>query len=389
MYHEELRNCISMLFPDTAEYHALLDSAAGFIAREIRPFAARIDGEGIFPRENLMKLAETGLPAMPYPRELGGGGFPFPLYVAVVEMLAAGCANTALQLSIQGMVCEGIRKFGTVRQKEQFLCESGLLAGKKLAAFALTEPCCGSDVNAIRTEARLSGDGYVLNGVKTLITSPGEADFILLFAVAEQGISAFIVPRASPGFHLARVIPKLGCKGHRLSEIRLENCIVPAANLLGAPGEGLNYCKHFLNIGRITIGALGVGIAQAAYEKALSYCSERNAFGRSIGEFQLVQGKIAEMATEIQAARLMVYHAAMLREKGREHASAAARAKLFASEMALRVCDNAIQIHGGYGYTDERDVHRHWRDARMLSIGEGTSDILRLLISHLALKEKL
>lgn len=388
MYHEELKNCMSMLFPDRGEFHAALDSAAGFIAREIRPFAARIDGEGIFPRENLRKLAEAGLPALPYPRELGGGGFPFPLYVGVVEMLAAGCANTALQLSIQGMVCEGILKFGTARQKEYFLRDSGLLAGKRLAAFALTEPCCGSDAQAICSEARLTDNNYVLNGVKTLITSPGEADFVLLFAVAEQGISAFIVPGDTPGFRIERVIPKLGCKGHRLSEIRLENCTVPAANLLGAPGEGLRYGKHFLNIGRITIGALGVGIAQAAYEKALSYCGERKAFGRKIGEFQLVQATIADMATEIQAARLLVYHAAMLREKGREHASAAARAKLFASEMALRVCDRAIQIHGGYGYTDECDVHRHWRDARMLSIGEGTSDILRLLIAHLALKER-
>lgn len=388
MYQRELKSCIDMLYPGRDDCHAVLEELAGFVVRQIRPGAARIDREELYPRENLRGLAELGLPALPFRRELGGGGFPWPVYVAAMELLAAGCANTALQLSIQGMVCEGIIRYGTEVQHELFLRHMGLLAGKGLAAFALTEPGCGSDARAIRTEARLSMGNYLLNGVKTLITSPGEADLVVLFAVAEEGISAFLVPVDTPGFQVSRVLPKLGCRGHRLSEIRLENCAVSAANLLGEPGEGLSYGKQFLNSGRITIAALGVGIAQAAYDKALVWSRKRKAFGSSIAEFQLVQAKIADMATEIQAGRLLALHAAMLKERGDDFTAAAAKAKLFCSEMALRVCDHAIQIHGGYGYIDESDVHRHWRDARMLSIGEGTSEILRLLIAHLAIKQE-
>jgi alkylation response protein AidB-like acyl-CoA dehydrogenase len=387
VYHSELKNCIALLYPEAAGYDTLLASLADFIKREIRPGAAIIDREEIYPRENLYRLAERGVPALPFPEELGGGGLPYPIFVAVMEMLAAGCANTALQLSIQAMVCEGILLFGNESQKELFLRQSGLLSGTSLAAFALTEPSCGSDAKAIKTEARLSGDNYLLNGIKTLITSPGEANFIILFAVAEEGISTFIVPTTTPGFQVLKVLPKLGCKGHPLSTIRLENCRVPAANLLGTPGKGLNYGKHFLNCGRITIAALGVGIAQAALDKAVTYSKRRKAFGSSIAEFQLVQEKLADMVTEIQAARLLTFQAAQLKERGLDYTAAAAKAKLFSSEMAQRVCDKAIQIHGGYGYIDGSDVHRHWRDARMLSIGEGTSDMLRLLIAHLTLKE--
>ena len=387
MYHQDLRNCMALLYPSADSYDSLLTSLAEVIKQEIRPGAAAIDREETYPRENLRKLAELGVPALPFPKEMGGGGLPYPVFVAIMEMLAAGCANTALQLSIQAMACEGILLYGDDTQKELFLRQKGLLAGTSLAAFALTEPSCGSDAKAIKTEARLSGDTYLLNGTKTLITSPGEADFIILFAVAEQGISAFIIPTTAPGFRIAMVLPKLGCKGHKLSAISLENCKVPSANLLGAAGKGLEYGKHFLNCGRITIAALGVGIAQAAYTKALEYSRRRKAFGSSISEFQLVQEKLADMLTEIQAARLMTFHAAQLKQSGMEYTSAAAQAKLYSSEMAQRVCDKAIQIHGGYGYIDGSDVHRHWRDARMLSIGEGTSDMLRLLIAHLAIKQ--
>lgn len=387
MYHSEQKDCIALLYPDTENYDTLLASLADVIKREIRPGAAAIDRDEIYPRENLRKLADLGVPALPFPQEIDGGGLPYPVFVAVMEMLSAGCANTALQLSIQAMVCEGILLFGNQSQKELFLRQKGLLAGTSLAAFALTEPSCGSDAKAIKTEASRSGENYLLNGIKTLITSPGEADFIILFAVAEEGISAFIIPRETPGFQVLKVLPKLGCKGHPLSTIRLKNCQVPATNLLGTAGKGLTYGKHFLNCGRITIAALGVGIAQAALDKALAYSKRRKAFGSSISEFQLVQEKIADMVTEIQAARLLTFQAAQLKARGLDYTAAAAKAKLFSSEMAQRVCDKAIQIHGGYGYIDGSDVHRHWRDARMLSIGEGTSDMLRLLIAHLALKE--
>ena len=385
-YINEQRNIIEILFPDAQEYNLILESIGNFIEKEILPTGKKVDVEEIFPRQNLEKVAKQGIFAMPFSGEINGLGLPFPVYIAALEMLAQACANTALQVSIQGMVCEGIRLFGNDKQKNRFLKEEGLVEGKKLAAFALTEPCCGSDAKSIQTRAELSGNNYILNGTKTLITSPGEVDFTLLFARSSNGISSFIIPRDTPGFNVAKVIPKLGFRGHRLSEVRLENCLVAREALLGEEGKGLDYAKHILNSGRLTVAAIAIGIAQAAYQKSLIYSKERKAFGASISEFQLVLEKLANMGTEISAARLLTYYAACLKDKGKNIVSEATQAKLYASEMALQVCDNAIQIHGGYGYTDEYDIHRHWRDARLLTIGEGTSDILRLLIAHLALK---
>jgi alkylation response protein AidB-like acyl-CoA dehydrogenase len=284
------------------------------------------------------------------------------------------------------MVCEGIRLFGDDRQKQQFLLKDGLVEGRHLIAFALTEPCCGSDAKSIQTWAILSGNTYILNGSKTLITNPGEADFLLVFANTEKGLSAFLLPRETPGFEVTAVIPKLGFRGNQLSAIRLNACVVPRENLLGQQGTGLECAKQILNAGRLSIAAIAVGIAQAAYEKALSYSKKRKAFGESIAHFQMIQEKLANALTEITAARLMTYYAASLKDKGEHMVSEVSQAKLFSTEMALRVCDDALQIHGGYGYTDGFDVHRHWRDSRLLTIGEGTSDILRLLIAHLALK---
>lgn len=387
MFTKEQKNIIEMLFPNAEEYNLILENIGNFAEKEILANAKKIDQEEIFPRDNLEKSAKQGIFAIPFPKEYNGLGLPFSLYIAALEMLAKACANTALQVSIQGMVCDGIKLFGNENQKNYFLKEKGLVEGKSLAAFALTEPCCGSDAKSIQTKAELVGNNYVLNGTKTLITSPGEADFILLFARTEKGISSFIVPGDTNGFKVAKLIPKLGFKGHRLSEIHLESCLVSKEYLLGEEGKGFEYAKQILNPGRLTIAAIAIGIAQAAFEKSLSYSKDRSAFGASISDFQLVQEKLADMATEINAARLLTYHAAYLKDKGKNIANEASQAKLFASEMALRVCDNAIQIHGGYGYTDEYDIHRHWRDARLLTIGEGTSDILRLLIAHLTLKE--
>jgi len=386
-YTMEQKSIIEMLFPDAGEYNLMLGSIGDFVEKEILPGAAKIDKEEIFPRLNLEKSEKQGIMAIPFPKDYNGLELAYPLYIAALEMLAKGCSNTALQVSIQGMVCEGIRIFGNKIQKNDFLKEKGLVEGKSLAAFALTEPCCGSDAKSIRTMAGRQGDNYILNGTKTLITSPGEADHILVFARTEKGISSFLVPRKSPGFNVSRVIPKLGFRGHRLSEVHLDNCEIPANNLIGEEGKGLEYAKRILNSGRLTIAAIAVGIAQAAYEKSLLYSRERKAFGGSISQFQLVQEKLADMVTQINAARLLTYYAAYLRDKGRNITPEASQAKLFSTEMALRVCDNAIQIHGGYGYTDEYDIHRHWRDARLLTIGEGTSEILRLLIAHLALKQ--
>ncbi len=384
-YTHEQKNVIEMLFPG-GDYNLILESIGDFTEKEILPKAKKVDNEEIFPRQSLEKVMKQGIMAIPFPLEYNGLGLPYPVYIAALEILAKACANTALQVSIQGMVCEGIRLFGDDIQKNEFLKNKGLVEGKSLAAFALTEPCCGSDARSIQTRAELSGNKYILNGTKTLITSPGEADFILLFARTGNGVSSFLVQRNTHGFNVAKVIPKLGFKGHRLSEVHLENCEVARENLMGEEGKGLEYAKQILNSGRLTIAAIAIGIAQIAYEKSLLYSKERKAFGESISNFQLVQEKIADMITEINAARLLTYYAAYLKDQGKNIVSEASQAKLFATEMALKVCDNAIQIHGGYGYTDEYDVHRHWRDARLLTIGEGTSDILRLLIAHQSLK---
>jgi alkylation response protein AidB-like acyl-CoA dehydrogenase len=386
-YLREQRNVLETLLADTAKYHRVLEALGELAGKEILPHAKKIDQEGIFPRENLERLRGQGIPAIAFPVDLNGLGYPFPVYVTALEMIARACANTALQVSVQGMVCEGIRLFGDERQKNFFLIEKGMVEARSLGAFAITEPCCGSDAKAIQTQAHLSGNAYILNGNKTLITNPGEADFILVFARAEKGISAFIVPRKAAGLEVMKDIPKLGLRGNRLSAMRLEKCEVPKENLLGEEGMGLEYAKQILNTGRITIAAIAVGIAQAAYEKALHYSTGRKAFGESIARFQLVQEKLSDMLTEITAARLLFLYAAALRDRGEEFASEASRAKLFSTEMALRVCDGAIQVHGGYGYIDAYDVHRHWRDARGLTIGEGTSDMLRLFIAHMALKE--
>ncbi len=360
-YIQEQKNVMEMLFP-SGDYNLILQSLGDFAEKEILSDAKKVDSEEIYPRKSLEKVAKQGIMAIPFPLEYNGLGLPYPVYIGALEILAKACANTALQVSIQGMVCEGIRLFGNDKQKNEFLKKNGLVEGKSLAAFALTEPCCGSDARSIQTRAELSGNKYILNGTKTLITSPGEVDFILLFARTDKGISSFLVQRNTPGFNVAKVIPKLGFRGHRLSEVHLENCKIAEENLLGEEGKGLEYAKQILNSGRLTIAAIAVGIAQIAYEKSLLYSKERKVHGENISNFQLVQ------------------------EKGKNIVSEASQAKLFAAEMALKVCDNAIQIHGGYGYTDEYDIHRHWRDARLLTIGEGTSDILRLLIAHQSLK---
>ncbi len=387
-YLQEQRNIIGMLFPDSAHYDALLESIGAFLEKEILPDAKKVDQETMFPRRNLEKVADKGIMAIPFPKAYNGLGLPCPVFVAALEMLAKACANTALQVDVQNMACEGIRLFGNERQKNLYLLQSGLAEGKKLIAFALTEPCCGSDANALQTTAVIKGDRYILNGSKTLITNPGEADFVLVFARADMGISAFIVPRDAPGFEVKGEMQKLGFRGNKLSAIQIKDCAVPRENLLGEEGKGIECAKQILNAGRLSIAAMGVGIAQAAYEKALAYSKRRKAFGGSLSDFQMTRQKLADMATGINAARLLTYYAAMLKEKGKEMVSPISQAKLFASEMALKVCDDAIQIHGGYGYTDGYDVHRHWRDARLLTIGEGTSEVLRLLIAHLELKEQ-
>jgi alkylation response protein AidB-like acyl-CoA dehydrogenase len=387
-YLQEQRNIIGMLFPGSREYHSLLESIGDFFEKEILPDAKKIDQEAMFPRRSLEKIAEKGIMAIPFPKQYGGLGLPYPLFAAALEMLAKACANTALHVDVQNMACEGIRLFGSERLKKEYLLKNGLTQGKKLIAFALTEPCCGSDAKSLRTTATLSGNSYLLNGSKTLITNPGEADYVLVFARADKGISSFIVPAGAPGFDVRGEMQKLGFRGNKLSAIQIKDCAVPRENLLGEEGKGIECAKQILNVGRLSIAAMGVGIAQAAYDKALAYSKKRKISDGTVSDFQMTRKKLADMATGISAARLLTYYAAMLIETGAERVSQISQAKLFSSEMALRVCDEAIQLHGGYGYTDGFDVHRHWRDARLLTIGEGTSEVLRLLIARLELKER-
>ncbi len=385
-YTAEQRNFISMLFSEPGKYHELLERLGDLFEHVILPDAKAIDRTELFPVKNLETIAAYGVTALPFPPEHGGRGFPTVVYIAVMEMLAKACPNTALPISVHVMTCEGIRLFGTAQQKQTFLVDRGLVEGKGLIAFALTEPCCGTDAKALQTRAEQSGTTYRLSGSKMLISNPGEADVVLIFAQTGTSISAFLVPKATPGLTVLETIPKLGIRGNHLSAIKLDRCAVPREHLLGEEGKGMEYAKQILNFGRISIAAIGVGIAQAAFEKACSYSVRRNAFGRSIGDFELIQEKIANMATEIHASRLLTYHAAALKDRGEVFASQAAQAKLFSSEMAQRACDAAMQIHGGYGYTDPCDIHRHWRDARMLTLVEGTSEILRLLIARKVLK---
>jgi butyryl-CoA dehydrogenase len=384
-YTQDQKNIISVLYPGK-DHHELLEGLGTFYEREVLPSAKMIDQQELFPKQNLDKIAKLGVTALPFSVEHGGRGLPLPVYLATLEMLAKACANTALPVSIQGMVCEGICLFGNAAQKKEYLKERGLVDGTGLIAFALTEACCGSDAKSLRTTAERSGTDFILNGNKMLISNAGVAEVILIFARTDKGISAFLVPRETPGCTVMKTIPKLGFKGNALSAIQFQQCAVPRENLLGEEGQGLEYAKQILNFGRLSTAVIGIGIAQAAFEKALSYGKKRKAFGKSIGDFQLIQEKLADMATGIQAARLLVYHAAALKEMGADIAREAAQAKLASAEASVRVCDAALQIHGGYGYIDEYDVHRHWRDARMLSIVEGTSEILRLLIAHKVLK---
>jgi alkylation response protein AidB-like acyl-CoA dehydrogenase len=361
-FGNEQKELINMMYGSNSEdYLLLLDSLGDFIEKEIEPTAREIDVNAQFPRENITKMFEQGFTSMGFPKEYGGLELPWPVYVAAMEMVGKACASTALSLAIHGTCCEGVRQFSNPEQKKQFL--PGMISGKTFAAFSLTEPGAGSDARNMQTQARL--DGY--------------CDLYFLFAKTAKGPSAFLVD--SKKAKSSKDIEKLGVRGSVTSEVVFENAKAPKENLVGTEGEGFEYAKRMLWGGRVTIGALSTGIAQAAFEKAVKYSKERSAFGKTISEFEMTQAKLADMLTMINASRMMVYRAAHLKSQGKPFESEAAQGKLLSTESALKVCDEAIQIYGGYGYADEFDVHRHWRDARLMTVGEGTSEIMRLIIS--------
>jgi butyryl-CoA dehydrogenase len=375
------RKIIAMMYPSQADdYSQLLESFGAFVEKEILPTAKEIDRQGIFPKENMDRIFRQGFTNIPYQPDLGGLGLPYPVYVACMELVAKACASTAISLAIHGTICDGIFQFGNRVQHELYLKD--MIAGRKLGAFALTEPGAGSDARAMTTEAKLESDGWHIKGEKMYITNSGKADSYFVFARTAKGHASIIVPKEARGFSHGANIPKMGLRGSTLMGLNFDDVIVPRESLIGQDGEGFEYAKRMLLSGRITVAAISVGIAQTALEKSIMYSKERSAFGHRVSDFQITRSKIADMASEINAARLMTYYAGYLKDKKADFSTEACEAKLYSTEAALRVCNEAIQIHGGYGYTDEADVHRHWRDAKLMTIGEGTSEIMKVIISN-------
>jgi butyryl-CoA dehydrogenase len=366
------------------------DSAREFAEKEIKPQASQLDQEASFPAAVVRKLGELGFMGMMVPEELGGAGMDGISYVIAVEEISRCDASTGVTMSVNNsLVCQPILDFGTEEQKKRFL--PGLAGGTKLGAFSLTEPEAGSDAGAVQTTALLDGDHYVINGTKVFVTNGGRADIVLLFASTDRslqakGISAFLVEKGTPGFKVGKKENKMGMRAADTSELIFEDCRVPKENLLAGEGKGFRIGLTALDGGRIGIAAQAVGIGQACLEEAVKYSKQRKQFGRPICEFQAIQWILANMATEIDAARYLTYRAAFIKDKGVRFSKEAAEAKLFASEAAVRAAINAVQVHGGYGYMKEYDVERYFRDSKLTEIYEGTSEVQRLVIAASLLK---
>jgi alkylation response protein AidB-like acyl-CoA dehydrogenase len=368
------------------------DAVHDFVAREVKPRAHEVDEEARFNWEATRKMGPLGLLGLNVQEEYGGAGVD-PVSAAIaIEELGWGCGSTALAISAHnGLGCAPIALFGAPEQKQNFLLPVASGQGR-LAALALTEPGAGSDLQGVRTRAMRQGGEWVIEGSKAWCTNASIADFIVTLvrtnsAGGSRSLSMIIVPTDAPGLHIGPPEKKMGLKGSPTSAVTYDGVRVPAANLLGPEGSGLPQALAVLDGGRISIGALSVGLAQAAFEAARQYARERQAFGHPIADYQAVQWMLADAATQIEAARLMIYHAAWLKGQGRSFTKAASMGKLFATEMAERVCRDAIQIHGGYGYSREYPVERIYRDARLMTIGEGTSEIQRLVIARQVLTE--
>jgi len=357
-----------------------------FTEAEVAPGATERDRTGQFPKEIFDKLAELELMGLPFPEEYGGAGADTISFAIVVEELSRGCGSTGITYSAHiSLGGAPLHLFGTHEQKMKYLVP--IARGESLGAFGLTEPNAGSDAGGTKTQAVQDGDHYVINGSKVFITNASYAKHLALTAVTDpakktSGISAIIVPTDAEGFKIIAKYEKMGLHASNTTELILENVKVPKENLLGKEGEGFKQFLITLDGGRIGIGAMAVGLAQAAYEKALQYAKERVQFGQTISKFQAIQFKLADMAMKIELARNMVYKAAWLKDQGRKFTKEAAMAKLYASEIAVEVCDQAIQIHGGYGYMKEYQVERFYRDAKLLEIGEGTSEVQRMVIAR-------
>jgi len=370
----------------TSEHQMIRDALREFSQERLAPNAARWDKEHHFPKEELAQLAELGAFGVAVPEQWGGAGMDYLSLALVIEEIAAGDGGTSTVISVNNCpVCSIAMMYASDAQKKQWL--TPLAKGDMLGAFCLTEPHVGSDAGALRTTAVREGDEYVINGVKQFITSGKYADVAIVMAVTDKaagkkGISAFWVPTSSKGYIVARLEEKLGQHSSDTAQILFEDCRIPAANLIGAEGQGYKIALSGLEGGRIGIASQSVGMARAAFEAALAYAKERVSFGKPIYEHQAVQFRLADMATQIEAARQLIWHAASMKDAGLPCLKEAAMAKLFASEMAEKVCSDAIQVHGGYGYVSDFPVERIYRDVRVCQIYEGTSDIQKIIIGR-------
>ncbi|BAX61130.1 MULTISPECIES: acyl-CoA dehydrogenase family protein [Burkholderia cepacia complex] len=370
----------------TEDQRMIRDAARAFATEMLAPNAAQWDHDAQLPDAIVAQLGELGLLGMIVPQELGGSYTDYVAYALAMEEIAAGDAACATLMSVHNSVgCGPILGFGTPAQKERWLAD--MASGRVIGAFCLTEPQAGSEANNLRTRAELRDGKWVLNGAKQFVTNGKRAGVAIVFAMTDpeagkRGISAFLVPTDTPGFVVGKPEKKMGIRASDTCPITFENCAIPEENLLGNRGEGLKIALSNLEGGRIGIAAQALGIARAAFDKARRYAGERVQFGKPIAEHQAIQQKLADMATQINAARLLVHHAAKLRTAGLPCLSEASQAKLFASEMSERVCSDAIQIHGGYGYLVDYEVERHYRDARITQIYEGTSEVQRMVIAR-------
>lgn len=373
-----------MILPD--QHQMIRDALRDFAQQQLAPNAAQWDRERTFPRAALRQLAALGAFGIAVPEAQGGAGLDYLALAVAIEEIAAGDGGVSTILSVNNCpVCSIAMAYANPAQQEQWL--RPLASGQMLGAFALTEPQAGSDASALRTTARRDGDHYVLNGVKQFITSGKHADVTIVMAVTDKaagkrGISAFWVPTDTPGYVVARIEDKLGQHSSDTAQLVFDECRIPAANLIGEEGMGYKIALSGLEGGRIGIASQAVGMARAAFDAALAYAKDRQSFDKPLYEHQAVQFRLAEMATQIEAARQMVWHAAAMKDAGQPCLKEAAMAKLFASEMAEKVCSDAIQIHGGYGYLADFPVERIYRDVRVCQIYEGTSDIQKILIGR-------
>lgn len=380
-----------MNFQLTEEHQMIRQMAREFAEKEIAPKASELDEKAEFPAENIKKMAELGFMGMMVPQNLNGTGLDTLAYVLVLEEIAAACASTAVTMSVNNSLFLGpILKHGTEAQKKKYVPD--FASGKKLGAYALSEPVSGSDAAALITTASKKDGKYILNGTKNFITNGPNADAVIIFATFDKekkhkGISAFIVEKNSKGFSVGKIEKKLGIKASSTSSIILDACEVPEENRLGEEGEGFKIAMTTLDSGRIGIATQALGIGRAAFEFASKYALQREAFGQTISKFQSIQNKLADMAVELDAARLLTWRAAWMKDQGLPFTKEAAMAKLFASEAANKIAKEAVQVLGGYGYCREYPVERYFRDAKITEIYEGTSEIQRLVIAREILKE--